>query len=28
MVELAGVEYIWVVHYEGEITLKLDRPMF
>ena len=28
IVELAGVEYIWVVHHEGEITLKLDRPMF
>ena len=28
MVELAGVEYIWVVHHEGAITLELDRPMF
>ena len=28
IVNLAGVEYIWVVHHQGEITLELDRPMF
>ena len=28
IIELAGVESIWVVYLNGNITLELDRPMF
>ena len=28
VIDLAGVESIWVVYYNGNITIELDRPMF
>tara|TARA_A200000113_G_scaffold157837_1_gene142462 strand:+ start:633 stop:1103 length:471 start_codon:yes stop_codon:yes gene_type:complete len=28
IIDLAGVESIWVVYLNGNITLELDRPMF
>ena len=28
IIDLAGVESIWVVYFNGNITIELDRPMF
>lgn len=28
VIDLAGVESIWVVYHNGNITIELDRPMF
>jgi len=28
IIDLAGVESIWVVYHNGNITIELDRPMF
>ena len=28
VIDLAGVESIWVVYHDGNITIELDRPMF
>ena len=28
IIDLAGVESIWVVYFNGNITVELDRPMF